>query len=192
MLTIADGIGAADGTYALELVAHHPAHGDHLLGVMPKVRVIAWVIGNGNFANPHHRLFGGDLVEGWGQAVAVDQHQVGISQLLPLAGAKPQVVRIFARANDAAHLGLLSSQGFGEVAEDPIGTDHHWCRCTGSCGQGRSACRDPRDEPRVTHVFLSKNDNHSRFWSSAGLLRSVSSCFGQAWVATAAVSRASR
>ena len=27
------------------------------------------------------------------------------------------------------HLGLISGQGFGQVAEDPVGTDHHWCRC---------------------------------------------------------------
>ena len=159
---------------------------------MPEVRVIAWMIGNSNFPNPHHRLLRGDLVQSGGQAVAVDQHQVGIGQLLPLAGAKPQVVRVFAGANDAAHLGLISSQGFGQVAEDPVGTDHHWCRCTGSCGQSRSACRDPRGEPRVAHVFLSKNDNHSRFEVAPGLWCLVSSCFGLAWVDKAAVSRASQ
>ena len=79
------------------------------------------------------------LLQGWGEAIAVDQHQLGPPELLALLGREVELVGVVAGLEQAGHLEVAAGEPLGEVAEHPIG-GHHLRTPAGATsrqGQGR-------------------------------------------------------
>ena len=81
----------------------------------------------------------GLFLQGWGQAIAVDQDQFGPFELLTLLGCEVELVGVVAGLQQAGHLEVAAGEPLGEVAQHPIG-GHHLRTPAGATshqGQGR-------------------------------------------------------
>jgi hypothetical protein len=78
-------------------------------------------IGHGPF---RHGYCIGLFRHGWGEAIAVDQHQSGLTELPALLWCESKLVGVVSWLEQASHLQVGTGQAFGDVTEHPIGSDH--------------------------------------------------------------------
>ena len=81
----------------------------------------------------------GLFLQGWGEAIAIDQHQLGSFELLALLGREVELVGVVAGLEQAGHLEVAAGESLAEVAKHPIGGHHFWtpAGATSHQGQGR-------------------------------------------------------
>ena len=122
-----------------ELVADDSRHRHHLGGVMPNVGVVVGIAWNGELTNRDNRDVGLGCFERGREVVAVDQDELGLGKFSPLARLELHAVGVLSCFHQAGDLSCVASEGFGEVAQHAIGSNHQWCCCRGS-QKGACAC----------------------------------------------------
>ena len=73
-----------------------------------------------------------------GQAIPIDQHQLGLAEVAALLRCQPELVGVVTRLQQAAHPQIVCGQALGDVAEHAIAGDHlgRWGGSAAGKGQG--------------------------------------------------------